>query len=64
MILGPYSEAGPSAFSEVSTDRRSLGGGWSGPAITPGLKTRPPKTANYLGNNFGRVGALARSQLV
>src|SRR5688572_10669515 len=36
------SEAGPSAFAEASADRRSLGGGWSGPADTPGLKTRPP----------------------
>ncbi len=36
------SEAGPSAFAEASADRRSLGGGWSGPAALPGLKTRSP----------------------
>ena len=42
--LGVSSEAGPSAFAEASADRRSLGGGWSGPANLPGLKTRPPKT--------------------
>src|SRR5258705_143261 len=28
---------GPSAFAEASADRRSLGGGWSGPPDTAGL---------------------------
>jgi hypothetical protein len=40
MILWAHRKmsCGPSAFAEASADRRSLGGGWSGPPRLAGLK--------------------------